>query len=222
MGANPSFDLVIFDCDGVLIDSEHLACGADAQMLTEAGYPITTEEVAKRFAGVPHDAMYATIEDDWGQALPAEFKDQVLDHITTLYRTELQPIPGVVDMLQRLDLPKCVASSSAPSKLALGLVETDLFDVLYPHIYSVALVERGKPHPDIFLYAADQHAIAPARCLVVEDSTAGVCAAKAAGMTALGFTGGSHCPSGHDKALRAAGADHVIANISDVLKVTDT
>ena len=219
MGANPSFDLVIFDCDGVLIDSEQLACAADAQMLTEAGYPITTEQVAKRFAGVPSDAMYAAIEADWGRPLPPGLRARVSDHVRALYRTELQPIPGVADMLRGLELPKCVASSSAPSKLALGLVETELFDLLYPHIYSVALVERGKPHPDIFLYAAAQHGTDPGRCLVVEDSVAGVTAAKSAGMTALGFTGGSHCPPGHNETLRKAGADHVIYDIGGVLSV---
>ena len=217
MGSNPSCDLVIFDCDGVLIDSENLACSVDAELLTEIGFPMTTEQLVARFAGVPSDAMFAEIEAEMGRPLPADFDARCKARIRQLYRTDLKPIPGVVDMLDKLALPACVASSSAPAKLALGLVETGLFDRLYPHVYSARLVPRGKPHPDIFEYAARQHGADPQKCLVIEDSVAGITAAKAAGMTALGFTGGSHCPPGHDDKLRDVGASHVIADIGDIL-----
>ena len=203
-------DLVIFDCDGVLIDSELIACAADADALTEIGYPITTEDVIARFAGVPADAMYAAIEADTGRALPGDFKARVEQRILDAYRTELKPIEGIAQVLAQIRVKKCVASSSTPSKLALGLVETGLFDLVYPHVFSTVLVERGKPHPDIFLYAARMMGVAPSNCVVVEDSVAGVTAAKAAGMRAIGFTGGSHCGPDHGRRLVAAGADSVI------------
>ncbi|MEL6648671.1 MAG: HAD family phosphatase [Pseudomonadota bacterium] len=203
-------ELVIFDCDGVLIDSEAIACAADAEALSDIGYPITTERVVERFAGVPADAMYETIEAEMGRALPAGFKDQVDQRILDKYRTELKPIEGIKAVLSEIQVKKCVASSSTPSKLALGLVETGVFDLVYPHVFSTVLVEHGKPHPDIFLYAARMMGVEVAKCVVVEDSVAGVTAAKAAGMHAIGFTGGSHCSSGHADKLIAAGADTVI------------
>ena len=203
-------DLVIFDCDGVLIDSELIACTADAEALSEIGYAITTAQVVERFAGVPADAMYETIEAELGHALPGDFKARVDQRILDKYRTELKPIEGIKDVLTRLEITKCVASSSSPSKLALGLVETGVFDLVYPHVFSTALVERGKPHPDIFLYAARVMGTDVSKCIVVEDSVAGVTAARAAGMRAIGFTGGSHCAPDHTDRLIAAGADTVI------------
>ncbi|MEO1284374.1 MAG: HAD family phosphatase [Pseudomonadota bacterium] len=203
-------DLVIFDCDGVLIDSEVIACAADAEALSTIGYPITIERVVERFAGVPADAMYETIEAEMGHALPADFKDQVDQRILDKYRTELTAIEGIKEVLSEIRVKKCVASSSTPSKLALGLVETGVFDLVYPHVFSTVLVERGKPHPDIFLYSARVMGVDVSKCVVVEDSVAGVTAAKAAGMRAIGFTGGSHCLRGHADKLIAAGAEIVI------------
>lgn len=208
--------LVIFDCDGVLIDSEGIACAADAEELTAIGYPITTEQVAERFAGVPSDAMYKTIEDDWGHRLPEDFKTRVKDVIIEKYRAELKPIPGAAEVLSTLTLPKCIASSSAPAKLALGLVETELYDLVYPHIFSVALVTKGKPNPDLFLYAAKAFKTEPKDCMVIEDSVAGVKAAKAAGMPCIGFTGGSHCPPGHAAKLTEAGARVVVGDLRQI------
>ncbi|MEO1502420.1 MAG: HAD family phosphatase [Pseudomonadota bacterium] len=203
-------DLVIFDCDGVMIDSEGIACAADAEALSEIGYPITMERVMERFAGVPANAMYATIEAEMGRALPAGFKDRVDQRILDKYRTELKPIEGIKEVLSEIRIKKCVASSSTPSKLALGLVETGVFDLVYPHVFSTVLVGRGKPHPDIFLYSARMMGVDVSKCVVVEDSVAGVTAAKAAGMRAIGFTGGSHCLPDHADKLIAAGADTVI------------
>ncbi|MEM6586821.1 MAG: HAD-IA family hydrolase [Pseudomonadota bacterium] len=209
--------LTIFDCDGVLIDSELISCSADAEALCAVGYDITTQQVIERFAGVPHKAMYKIIEEEMGAALPDDFEAQVTDVIMTKYRNELRAIEGAKEVLSRLDTAKCVASSSKPAKLALGLVETGLFELLYPHIFSAALVSRGKPHPDIFLYAAGQMGVDASECLVVEDSVAGVTAARAAGMTTIGFAGASHILPGHADRLRAAGADKVINDLRDLL-----
>ncbi|MEM1297784.1 MAG: HAD-IA family hydrolase [Pseudomonadota bacterium] len=209
-------DLVIFDCDGVLIDSEVIACGADAELLTEIGYPITMEQVSARFAGVPYPAIYAEIEQETGRPMPSDFAGRVKARILEKYRTELLAIDGVADLLARLRIPRCVASSSEPAKLALGLIETGLYEALYPHIFSATLVPRGKPHPDIFLYAAEQMGVPPARCLVVEDSVAGATAARAAGMRCLGFAGGAHCAPGHDLRLREAGVLDVLQQMRDL------
>ena len=214
-------ELVIFDCDGVLLDSEVVACSVDAEALTKAGYEISTAEVIERFAGVPADAMYAAIETDLGRPLPSNFQADVKASILARYRSELRAIVGAAQVLSAMKTRRCVASSSAPAKLALGLIETNLFDLLYPHVFSTTLVARGKPH--IFLYAARAISgeVGPERCLVVEDSVAGVTAAKAAGMRCIGFVGGSHCPDGHAKRLSDAGATTVVSDLRQLLAFVD-
>jgi len=162
---NANVDLVIFDCDGVLVDSEVISCRAHAATLARHGYAITA--------------------------------DQVLDRRAISY---------VGDAIAAIDLPKCVASSGTPEKIHHGLTCTGLYDRLAPHIFSATQVERGKPAPDLFLFAAERMQVSPERCLVIEDSVPGVTGARAAGMTVLGFHGGSHCRPGHADMLRAAGA----------------
>ena len=208
--------LVIFDCDGVLVDSEALVCGIEAEALTRAGYPITGAEVARRFAGVPGPALYAEIEAETGLKIPATLNEEVKAAAMAAYRTDLKPLPGAKDLLQSLTVPFCVASSSVSAKLALGLIECGLYELLYPHIYSAILVPRGKPFPDIFLYAAGKMGAAPADCLVIEDSVAGAKAARAAGMPCVGFTGGGHIAPGHDEKLRAEGVVKVIDDLSAI------
>ena len=214
-------ELVIFDCDGVLLDSEVIACSADAEALTKAGYEISTAEVIERFAGVPADAMYAAIEADLGRPLPSNFQADVKASILARYRSELRAIVGAAEVLSAMRTRRCVASSSAPAKLALGLIETNLFDLLYPHVFSTTLVAQGKPHPDIFLYAARAMEVGRERCLVVEDSVAGVTAAKAAGMRCIGFVGGSHCPDGHAERLSKAGATTVVSDLRQLMTFVD-
>lgn len=210
-------ELVIFDCDGVLIDSELIACAADAEALSDLAYQITTETVVERFSGVPAEAMYATIEVEMGRALPPDFKMKVEERILAKYRSDLKPIPGIAEVLSELTCRRCVASSSTPAKLALGLVETELYEAFYPHIFSTALVERGKPHPEIFSYAARAMGVAAAKCVVVEDSVAGVTAARAAGMRTIGFVGGSHCGANQSDKLLEAGAETVIDDMHRLL-----
>ncbi|MFK7945247.1 MAG: HAD family hydrolase [Paracoccaceae bacterium] len=111
-------DLIVFDCDGVLIDSELIACAADAELLSAAGYPIDTAGVSARFAGVPGPAMYAEIEQELGRALPPDLHEKVKARVIARYRTDLVAIPGVTDLLTRLETPRCAASSSEPAKLA--------------------------------------------------------------------------------------------------------
>lgn len=215
-------DLVIFDCDGVLLDSEVIACRAEASALTELGLHYSWQQVAERFAGTPENEMYALLEQESGREIPARYRARVKAEVDAEYLRGVEAIAGVETLLDGLSQPVCVASSSRPSKLALGLVRAGLYERFYPHVFSVKLVERGKPAPDIFLYAANAMGVAPERCLVVEDSVAGVTAARAAGMRVIGFIGGSHCFGGHDQRLIAAGADAVISALPELLGLIST
>jgi HAD superfamily hydrolase (TIGR01509 family) len=212
----PSFDLVIFDCDGVLVDSEVIACRAVAETLAEIGHGLTPEAVAERFTGMSDRDMYAALAQDRGAPLPAGFDAAMNARAAALFAQELRAIPGVAAVLAGLALARCVASSSTPEMLAQKLAWTGLAPWFGAAIFSTALVARGKPAPDIFLYAAERLGAGPARCLVIEDSLPGIRAAKAAGMTAFGFAGGSHCRAGHDEMLVAAGADLVFSAMRDL------
>jgi HAD superfamily hydrolase (TIGR01509 family) len=200
------FDLVIFDCDGVLVDSELISCRAHSQTLARHGYAITEQQVLERFLGVSDREARLTIEAEIGRALPDDFEAQVKAATLQFYAGDLRAIANVGEAIAAIDLPKCVASSGTPEKIRHGLTCADLYDVLAPHIFSATQVKHGKPAPDLFLFAAEQMRTSPARCIVIEDSVAGVTGALAAGMRVLGFHGGSHCRPGHAEKLRAAGA----------------
>ena len=201
-----AIDLVIFDCDGVLVDSEVISCRAHAETLTHHGYPITPDEVLDRFLGMSDREARLSIEAELGRKLPDDFEDLLKRAALQRYAHELRPISHVDGAIDAIGLPKCVASSGTPEKIRHGLTCAGLFDRLAPHIFSATQVERGKPAPDLFLFAAEQMQAAPGRCLVIEDSLHGIAGARAAGMTVLGFHGGSHCRPNHDGVLRAAGA----------------
>jgi HAD superfamily hydrolase (TIGR01509 family) len=201
-----NLDLVIFDCDGVLVDSEVISCRAHAETLTRHGYPITEEQVLHRFLGVSDREARQTIEREIGRPLPSDFEAQVKQATLKFYAGDLKAIAGVAAAIAAIDLPKCVASSGTPEKIRHGLECAGLYEQLTPHIFSATQVKRGKPAPDLFLFAAYQMRAAPKRCLVIEDSVPGVTGALAAGMTVLGFHGGSHCQPGHADKLRDAGA----------------
>jgi beta-phosphoglucomutase-like phosphatase (HAD superfamily) len=205
-GLPSKFDLVIFDCDGVLVDSELISCRAHSEMLTRHGYPITSDEVLARFLGVSDREARLIIEAELGRDLPGDFEVQVKQATLQFYAGDLQAISYVGEAIGTIGLPKCVASSGTPEKIQHGLICAGLYDLLAPNIFSASQVERGKPAPDLFLFAAEQMQVAPQRCLVIEDSLPGIAGARAARMTVLGFHGGSHCRSGHGDALRAAGA----------------
>jgi HAD superfamily hydrolase (TIGR01509 family) len=199
-------DLIIFDCDGVLVDSEVISCRAHAETLTRHGYPITEEQVLHRFLGVSDREARQTIEREIGRQLPSDFEAQVKAATLKFYAGDLKAIAGVAAAIAAIDLPKCVASSGTPEKIRHGLECAGLYEQLSPHIFSATQVKHGKPAPDLFLFAAEQMRAAPTRCLVIEDSVPGVTGALAAGMIVLGFHGGSHCQPGHADKLRDAGA----------------
>jgi HAD superfamily hydrolase (TIGR01509 family) len=199
-------ELVIFDCDGVLVDSEVISCRAHAETLTRHGYPITPDQVLARFLGVSDREARLIIEAELGRNLPDDFEAQMKQAALQRYADDLEAIPYARDTITAIALSKCVASSGTPEKIHHGLICAGLFDLLTPNIFSASQVERGKPAPDLFLFAAEQMQVPPERCLVIEDSLPGVTAARAAGMTVLGFHGGSHCRPGYGDTLGAAGA----------------
>jgi HAD superfamily hydrolase (TIGR01509 family) len=199
-------DLVIFDCDGVLVDSEVISCRAHAETLTRHGYPITPEQVFDRFLGQSMRKATLEIETELGRRLPDDFPAQVYAEIFRLFAASLQATPHIDEALAAIMVPVCVASSGPPEKISTSLNHVGLYDRFAPHIFSAVQVKNGKPAPDLFLFAAEQMQVSPARCLVIEDSVAGVTAACAAGMTVLGFHGGSHCRPNTADTLRAAGA----------------
>ena len=215
---SPQIDLVVFDCDGVLVDSEVIFSAAHAETLTRHGYPITSEQVLERFLGVSDREARESIEAELGRALPDDFELQMNQAAVQRYADDLRRIPYIDEAIAAISLPKCVASSGTPEKIHHGLSCAGLHDLLAPHIFSATQVARGKPAPDLFLFAAEQMRTAPAHCLVIEDSLAGIAAAVAAGMTVLGFHGGSHCRPGHRDRLRAAGA---VAIFDDMRQLPD-
>jgi HAD superfamily hydrolase (TIGR01509 family) len=201
-----NFDLVIFDCDGVLVDSEVISCRAHAQTLTRHGYPITADEVLERFLGRSMRQATLEVEAELGRRLPDDFSSQTYAEIFRLFATSLEATPHIAEALEEIALPVCVASSGPPEKISASLNRVGLYDRFAPHIFSAVQVRHGKPAPDLFLFAAEQMQTAPAQCLVIEDSIAGIEGAIAAGMPVLGFHGGSHCREGYGRKLQAAGA----------------
>jgi len=211
-----NLDLVIFDCDGVLVDSEVISCRAHAQTLTHHGYPITEEEVLERFLGRSMRQSIREVETELGRRLPDDFHSQVYAEIFRLFAASLQATPHIGAALDQISLPICVASSGPPEKISTSLNHVGLYDRFAPHIFSAVQVRHGKPAPDLFLFAAERLRAAPARCLVIEDSLAGIEGALAAGMTVLGFHGGSHCRAGYGDRLHAAGAAAVFDDMREL------
>ena len=210
------FSLVIFDCDGVLVDSEILSAEVEAEALSHLGVPVTSQDVMNRFLGLTQAELERKFEREYGIRLPPDHAQTTSQMLRKAYLTRLDPVPGVRKVIEELAVPFCVASNSPPSKLGLGLSVTNLFELVYPNIFCSKLVARGKPAPDLFLYAAKTMGADPARAVVVEDSVVGIKAAKAAGMLAIGFVGGLHHMPPSDQALIAAGADHIAQTMEDV------
>ena len=213
MSTPSPYDLVIFDCDGVLVDSEALACVVHADVLTQFGYTISAEQVHDRFLGRSAREARLEVESELGRVFPDSYTAQLRATIDQVFGEQLQPVPHIFETLDRLSQRICVASSGTPTRIRSSLGTTGLLDRFDPHLFSAMQVERGTPAPDRFLFAAAQMDTAPARCVVIEDSVPGVTAAHAAGMTVIGFTGGSHCRPGDADRLRAAGANIVIGDM---------
>ncbi|MGN6868114.1 MAG: HAD family hydrolase [Solirubrobacteraceae bacterium] len=183
-------ELVIFDCDGVLIDSERVAIKVDVRALRELGWPLSEADVIARFMGRSDREGRAIIEAHLGRKLPDGWAQQIEQQYRDAFDAELTPVDGVRQALEEITLPTCVASSGTHEHLRYTLSLTGLYERFAGRIFSADDVAAGKPAPDLFLYAASEMAADPAGCVVVEDSRAGVEAARAAGMRALAFAGG--------------------------------
>lgn len=190
-------DLIIFDCDGVLVDSEPLAMQVLVAAIAAQGITITSEDAYRDFLGRSLASISASLHDNHGEPLGQTALQSMRTDLYALYRRKLRASPGLPDILGQLDIPFCVASSSTPERIHLSLELTGLLPWFIPHIYSATMVTHGKPAPDLFLHAAAAMQTAPDRCLVIEDSPAGVAAARSAGMQVFGYVGGGHAaPSG--------------------------
>lgn len=199
-------DMIIFDCDGVLVDSEVLSVEAMTSVLTEAGVPATADMIARRF-GMKQADILLRIAEETEMNIPEGVPERLWPATRRLFERSLKPMPGAADFLARLDGSKvCVASSSNPERIRVSLQLTGLDRFFGEAIFSSHQVARGKPAPDLFLFAAKSMDVDPLACIVIEDSIFGVQGARAAGMTAFGFGGGSHIQAGHAETLVAGGA----------------
>ena len=207
--------LIIFDCDGVLVDSEVLSCRCLCEALAGCGIEVGLEETLDLFLGRSLDAVLEHYQG-LGRPIPRQFPAELMAKVQETFRAALCPIEGVGSVLEGLRMPHCVASSSTLDRVSLSLSLTGLARHFGDRLYTAQMVDRGKPAPDLFLYAAWRMQADPARTLVIEDSVSGVRAAKAAGMTAWGFVGGSHYRVRDGAAnLHEAGADRVFARMAD-------
>ena len=187
--------LVIFDCDGVLVDSEGIALEVLVEALAKNGILLTIEGAADRFLGRSLGSLAEVVRSEFGVEIDPPFLASMREVLYARFRAELKPLPGVatlIDALKDANVECCVASSSQRERIELSLSVTGLLARLTPHIFSATMVENGKPAPDLFLHAAAEMGAAPESCLVIEDSPAGVSGAQAAGMKVCAFTGGSH------------------------------
>jgi HAD superfamily hydrolase (TIGR01509 family) len=186
----PEPELVIFDCDGVLVDSEKIAVRIDVAMLADLGWPMSQDEVVERFVGRSYADMARDIAEHLGRPLPDGWNEPYRRLYREAFERELAPVDGVVEALDALTLPSCVASGTSHSGLRHTLGLTGLYERFAGRIFSASEVARGKPAPDLFLHAARTLGADPRRCVVVEDSRYGVEAARAAGMRVFGYCGG--------------------------------
>lgn len=206
---NRAFELLILDNDGVLVDSEPIANRVLSKLLTEYGDPTTFEETVERYMGTSLAHTREVVEAKLGRPLPADLEDRYHHELFEHMRAELRPINGIEAALDAIDLPTCVASSGTHERIEFALKTTGLYPRFAGRIFSAQDVQRGKPFPDLFLYAAEQLGADPAACVVVEDSPYGVQAAKAAGMTVIGY-------AAMTPAERLIEADTLITTMADL------
>ena len=205
--------LIIFDCDGVLVDSERLAVGIDARAIGALGWAITEAEVIERFLGRSDADVLAALEQRLGRPVPDGWADQWSREYSRAFDEQLEAVPGVaaaISSIAAAGLRTCVASSGSHEKMRRTLGLAGLWEHFEGRVFSASEVPRGKPAPDLFLHAATRSGVSADRCVVVEDSRFGIAAARAAGMASVGFAGGI-TPADH---LRAA--DTVIADMADL------
>jgi HAD superfamily hydrolase (TIGR01509 family) len=210
--------LIIFDCDGVLVDSEPLSIRVLVDTVKAHGGELDEAEAYRRFLGRSLATMVSVLDETFGVEADQAFLDRMRADLYARFEQELQPIAGIAEVLQALDWRFCVASSSQPERIRLSLGLTGLVDFFEPHIFSATMVKNGKPAPDLFLYAAEQMGVTPENCVVIEDSPAGILAAQRAGMAVFAFTGGSHADREEYRAdIKALAPDVEFDAMSDLI-----
>lgn len=216
------FDAIIFDFDGVLLESEFEANVQLAELLTDLGHRHTPGEAIRHYTGLAGPDFIAAIEDRIGASLPPEFHDRMKEESRRALEQGIDAVAGAVEFVRSLppDFPKAVASSSSTKWIRGHLDHLGLADAFGEHIYSGREhVSRGKPEPDIYLYAADRLGVAIGRSVILEDSEVGAKGAVASGATVIGLAAGRHCFDGHDAMLRAAGITHVAHGFDEVAQL---
>jgi len=210
------YELVIFDCDGVLVDSESISCGAIAEIATELGFPMTTQASIDYFVGTSIEYAVDFLKDKISKPIPTDLESRYRKICHERFQTELKPIPGIESFLNQLDLPKCVGSNGPRYKIISNLEITNLIHYFdKAQLFSAYDIQKWKPLPDLYLHAAHQMNVTPQKCVVVEDSVAGVKAARAAGMSVYGYAGDTD-----GTALAAAGANVITSmdELSHIIK----
>jgi HAD superfamily hydrolase (TIGR01509 family) len=202
-------ELVIFDCDGVLVDSDRISLRIQAERISALGLEMSYDDCVRDFLGLGMPATLRILAERLGRPVPERWEAELDAAVRDGFRRELTPVPGVAKALEGIELPACVASSGSHEKMRLTLGLTGLWDQFAGRIFSADEVKRGKPAPDLFLHAASRMSTPPQRCIVVEDSPFGIAAAKAAGMSALGFAAAT-------PAARLDGADAVFTAMEDL------
>ena len=209
--------LAIFDCDGVLVDSELIALACTRSAFRDLGIELSATEVSDLFLGMSAQSMPAIAERALGAPLPEGFQERLARDTLLAFERELRGMEGIAEALSGLGAKVCVASSSSPERLQASLRIVGYARLFSPNIFSAAEVRRGKPEPDLFLHAASRMGVAPESCLVIEDSAPGVTAARRAGMVVFGFVGGAHA-KGEDyrRRLQGAGAELIFADMREL------
>lgn len=216
------FDAILFDCDGTLIDSEPICNQILAELITAAGAPMTADECMHAFIGTNLTYVHQWVREQKGLTLAAEFNDRCRAMVRERCVTDLKEMPGAKAVMERLAgtaLKRAVVSNSGLDYLRYTLGLTHLLPLLEPHVYSAHQVARPKPAPDVYLFAATSLGVAPGRCLVVEDTWAGVTAAAAAGARVAALASGPHATEGYVSRLREAGAGWVVQSLTQVMDI---
>ncbi|KXJ51198.1 MAG: hypothetical protein AXW12_17420 [Thalassospira sp. Nap_22] len=208
---------IIFDCDGVLIDSEILSFAVDEKLLPDYGVTITASELARDFGGVTYGEMIAALNTRFSADIDAvSYQERCEAELARTFETHLRAIAGIPDLLTNLAVPIALASGSDLARLDQCLRLTSLEGFFEDRVFSAEQVARGKPAPDDFLLAASSCGWLPGHCLVIEDSPSGIVAAKVAGMQSVGFLGGAHRSDADADILRDAGAEYVAGNSAEL------
>ncbi len=213
--------LVIFDCDGVLIDSEIIAMRVEIELLKEHGYECEESEHIRRYTGLNFSQTIKLIEEESGRYFPDDLDEKIQKEIDSRLWRNVVALPGAGDVLDQLDQPRCICSNSGDERLKMSLTKVELWDRFRPYVFSAQSLPdiAAKPAPDIFLHAAREFEVEPHECVVIEDSSHGVEGAVAAGMRVIGFVGASHTYPEHSDQLLDAGAETIIKNLGEIPKI---